>query len=91
MEGEDFERLPTYYAHSLIAAVGKQVKQSKELASFAAHLWLIGEPEDVERDAKRARAEFNVEVDPIPEEGSDKIDEKTGTPSTVSPATVAAV
>lgn len=63
IEGEDFERLPTYYAHSQLAEVGKSVTKSKELASFAAQLWLVGAPEDVERDAKRARDEFKVEVD----------------------------
>jgi hypothetical protein len=38
IEGADFERLPTYYAHSQLAEVGKLVKQSKSLDSFAAQV-----------------------------------------------------
>lgn len=64
MSGEDFERLPTYYAHALSAKIGSKVTKSKAISDFCAHLWLTGEPEDVERDAKRARSEFKVEVEP---------------------------
>lgn len=42
IEGQDFERFSTYYAHSQLAEVGKSVTKSKELASFAAQLWLVG-------------------------------------------------
>lgn len=68
MSGEDFERLPTYYQHALNAKIGKEIFKSKSIGSFCAHLWLIGAPEDVEKDAKRSREEFQVEVDPLPEE-----------------------
>ena len=63
IEGADFERLPTYYAHSQSAEVGKSVTVSKELASFAAQVWLVGPPAEVDRDAKRARDEFKLEVE----------------------------
>ena len=67
IEGYDFSRLPTYYAHSQLAEVGKPIKKSKDLASFAAQVWLRGDPADVERDAKKARDEFRVEVEePLP-------------------------
>ncbi|KAL7489126.1 hypothetical protein ACHAW6_014712 [Cyclotella cf. meneghiniana] len=93
IEGADFERLPTYYAHAQLAQVGKRVTKSKELASFAAQLWLRGDPEDVLRDAKRARAEFKLEVEPISEACKDdkntKLDEDE--PVSVSPLSVPSV
>jgi hypothetical protein len=71
IKGENFERLPTYYAHALLAEVGEPIEISKSLGSFAAQLWLIGEPADVDRDAKIARDEFKLEVEePLP-----KVDE----------------
>ena len=82
MSGEDFERLPTYYAHALSARIGGRVRKSRDLASFCAHLWLTGEPEDVERDAKKARNEFKVEVDPLPEEETEQKAAQT-TPITI--------
>mmetsp|Transcript_12764 Transcript_12764/g.26878 ORF Transcript_12764/g.26878 Transcript_12764/m.26878 type:complete len:570 (-) Transcript_12764:202-1911(-) len=73
MSGENFERLPTYYDHALSAKIGKRVRKSKEIGSFCAHLWLTGTTEEVQRDAERARAEFIVEVDPLPEEGEAEV------------------
>ncbi|KAL3798149.1 hypothetical protein HJC23_005710 [Cyclotella cryptica] len=93
IEGSDFERLPTYYAHAQLAQVGKRVSKSKELASFAAQLWLRGDPDEVLRDAKRARAEFKLEVEPVPEVCEDdtkpKLDEDE--PIAVSPVSVPSV
>jgi hypothetical protein len=64
IHGSDFERLPTYYQHSQLAKVGDYVKCSKELNSFPAQLWLKGSATDVLRDAKEARAEFKLDVEP---------------------------
>lgn len=68
MEGDDFERLPTYNAHSMLRKVGDRIVRARELMSFAAYVWLIGDADDVKRDALRARVEFQVEVEdePIP-------------------------
>lgn len=61
--GDDFARLPTYYQHSILRKVGDKVVRARDLMSFAAYVWLIGDAEDVKRDAMRARDEFRVEVE----------------------------
>ena len=63
LQGQDFERLSTYSQHVLMKNVGDKVKRARDLSSFAAHVWLIGEEEAVMHDAKRARDEFIVEVE----------------------------
>lgn len=63
MRGDDFERLPTYNSHIILKNIGERVERAKDLMSFAAYVWLIGDPEDVRRDANRARDEFFVEVE----------------------------
>jgi len=60
--GEDFDRLPTYNSHLLLKKVGEMVTPARDLTSFAAYVWLIGDPEAIRRDANRARAEFFVDV-----------------------------
>lgn len=67
--GDDFERLPTYNSHIILKNIGEEVKPARELMSFAAYVWLIGQPEDIRRDANRARDEFfvDVELEPLSE------------------------
>jgi hypothetical protein len=67
--GDDFERLPTYDSHIILKNVGDSVKPARELMSFAAYVWLIGSPDDIRRDANRARDEFfvDVELEPLSE------------------------
>jgi len=43
--------------------VGDKVKRSTDLISFAAFVWLIGDGEDVRRDAMQAIHEYKVEVE----------------------------
>ena len=61
--GVDFERFPTYNSHVFLKRFGENVRPAKELNSFVAHLWLIGNQEDIRRDAVRARDEFFVDVE----------------------------
>mmetsp|Transcript_1650 Transcript_1650/g.2643 ORF Transcript_1650/g.2643 Transcript_1650/m.2643 type:complete len:581 (-) Transcript_1650:12-1754(-) len=61
--GDNFERLKSYSSHAMLKKVGDKVKRAKDLMSFAAYVWLIGDEEDVMRDAQCARDEFIVEVD----------------------------
>ena len=64
IEGEDFDRLETHHGHLLLLKVGKPIKMSTDLMSFAAHVWLVGDDaEEVKRDVMRARDEFKVEVE----------------------------
>ncbi len=63
VRGSDFERLPTHRESTMLCKVGDKVKRARDLMSFAAYVWLIGEAEDVKRDALRAREEFVVEVE----------------------------
>jgi hypothetical protein len=63
LNGHDFERLPTYNNHIILKNVGEKVKPARDLMSFAAYVWLIGELDDIRRDANRARDEFFVEVE----------------------------
>ena len=63
VRGNDFERLPTHRESTMLCKVGEKVTRSRDLMSFAAYVWLIGEAEDVKRDALRAREEFKVEVE----------------------------
>lgn len=63
VKGDDFSRLSTYHAHSMLRKVGDKVVRAKDLMSFAAFVWLIGDADDVKRDAMRARDEFKVEVE----------------------------
>ncbi|KAL3802801.1 hypothetical protein HJC23_007578 [Cyclotella cryptica] len=66
MRGDDFERLPTYDSHIILKNVGERVQPAKDLMSFAAYVWLIGDAQDVRRDANKARDEFFVEVELAP-------------------------
>jgi hypothetical protein len=66
MRGHDFERLPTYNSHIILKNVGERVQRAKDLMSFAAYVWLIGDAEDVRRDANKARDEFFVDVELAP-------------------------
>lgn len=61
--GDDFERLPTYNSHIILKNIGEKVKPARDLMSFAAFVWLIGEAEDIRRDANRARNEYFVDVE----------------------------
>lgn len=63
IKGNDFERLKSYNNHVMLKKVGDPVKRAMDLTSFAAYVWLIGEEEDVMRDAQSARDEFIVEVE----------------------------
>mmetsp|Transcript_54006 Transcript_54006/g.80200 ORF Transcript_54006/g.80200 Transcript_54006/m.80200 type:complete len:554 (-) Transcript_54006:173-1834(-) len=63
VEGDDFERLSTYNAHVMLRKVGDKVERARDLLSFAGFVWLIGDADDVKRDAMRAREEFKVEVE----------------------------
>jgi hypothetical protein len=53
----------------MLKNIGEKVNPAKDLMSFAAYVWLIGDPEDIRRDANRARDEFfvDVELDSLPE------------------------
>eukprot|EP00536_Pseudo-nitzschia_multiseries_P004668 jgi/Psemu1/253808/estExt_Genewise1Plus.C_790038 len=66
LAGHDFERFPTYNAHVMLRNVGDKIIRAKDLMSFAAFVWLIGDAEDVQRDAQLAREEFKVEVEDEP-------------------------
>ena len=68
MKGHDFERLSTYQESMLLKNVGDKVVRAHDLTSFAAFVWLVGDEEDVMLDAKKARAEFKVEVETDEEE-----------------------
>jgi len=68
IEGDDFDRLPTHNCHIMLRKIGDKVVRARDLMSFAAYVWLIGDDEDVKRDVKRAREEFKVEVEPIADE-----------------------
>lgn len=61
--GDDFERLPTYNSDMKLKRFGEYVGPARQLNSFAAYLWLIGDQEDIRRDANRARDEFFVDVE----------------------------
>mmetsp|Transcript_2769 Transcript_2769/g.5039 ORF Transcript_2769/g.5039 Transcript_2769/m.5039 type:complete len:555 (+) Transcript_2769:141-1805(+) len=63
VQGNDFERLPTYHASSMLRKIGDKVERSTSLMTFAAFVWLVGDVDEVKRDAMRARAEFKVEVE----------------------------
>lgn len=63
VRGGDFDRLPTYHESIMLRKVGDKVVKAKDLMSFAAFVWLIGDEEDVKRDAMRARDEFEVEIE----------------------------
>lgn len=63
VQGDDFDRLPTYHNSVMLRKVGDKVVRARDLMSFAAFVWLIGDAEDVKRDAMRARDEFKVEVE----------------------------
>ena len=62
MKGHDFERLSTYQESMILKKIGDKVVRAHDLTSFAAFVWLVGDEEDVMLDAKKARAEFKVEV-----------------------------
>mmetsp|Transcript_38249 Transcript_38249/g.67131 ORF Transcript_38249/g.67131 Transcript_38249/m.67131 type:complete len:95 (-) Transcript_38249:184-468(-) len=63
VQGDNFERLPTYHASIMLREIGDEVVRASSLMSFAAFVWLIGDAEDVKRDAMRAIDEFKVEVE----------------------------
>jgi len=60
--GDDFSRLPSYDDHMMLCEVGKPVKRSVDLMSFAGYVWLTGTQEQIERDAADARDNFKVEI-----------------------------
>jgi len=68
IKGADFDRLSTYHDSVMLKNIGDKVVRARDIMSFAAYCWLIGEEEAVLRDAKLAREEFIVEV----EEGTDE-------------------
>ena len=49
-KGNDFERLETYENHIMHSKVGSRVKESKELSSFCAYVWLSGEKDRFEEE-----------------------------------------
>jgi hypothetical protein len=61
--GDNFDRLTSYHSHTIMRTVGDKVKRSTDLISFAAFVWLIGDGEDVRRDAMQAIHEYKVEVE----------------------------
>ena len=61
--GDDFERFPTYNSDMKLKRSGENIGPARQLNSFAAYLWLIGDKEDIRRDANRARDEFFVDVE----------------------------
>ena len=64
IKGGDFDRLPTYHDSVMLKKIGDKVVRARDIMSFAAYCWLIGEDsEAVLRDAKLAREEFMVEVE----------------------------
>mmetsp|Transcript_53489 Transcript_53489/g.113601 ORF Transcript_53489/g.113601 Transcript_53489/m.113601 type:complete len:571 (+) Transcript_53489:188-1900(+) len=63
VKGDNFERLPTHHESVMLVGVGDKVVRATALMSFAAFVWLIGDAEDVKRDAMAAREEFKVEVE----------------------------
>ena len=63
VKGDDFERLSTYHSCSIMRKVGDKVVRSTDLISFPAFVWLIGDAEDVRRDAMQAIDEYVVEVE----------------------------
>jgi len=64
--GDNFERLPSYDDHVMLAEVGKPIKRAVDLMSFAGFVWLVGTQEQIDRDSRAARDNFKVEVDPLP-------------------------
>ena len=68
LQGHDFERLSTYSQSVLFKNVGDKVIRARDLNSFAAHVWLIGEEAAVMQDSKRAMDEFIVEVEECEDE-----------------------
>lgn len=63
MKGDDFQRLPTHNDHTILRKPGDKIVKARDLMSFAAYVWLIGEDADVKRDTQMARDEFKVEVE----------------------------
>lgn len=63
IKGGDFERFGSYHDHIMLKNVGDQVVRAKDIMSFVAYVWFIGDEDDVKRDAKLAREEFVVEVE----------------------------
>lgn len=63
IKGADFDRLSTYHDSVMLKKIGDEVVRARDIMSFAAYCWLIGEDEAVLRDAKLAREEFTVEVE----------------------------
>lgn len=68
IKGHDFDRLPTYHDSVMLRNIGDKVVRARDIMSFAAYCWLIGEENQVLHDAKLARDEFVVEVEPDDEE-----------------------
>lgn len=63
VKGSDFKRLPTHQESIMLCKIGDKVSKANSLLSFAAYVWLVGDADDVKRDAKQARDEFIVEVE----------------------------
>jgi hypothetical protein len=52
----DLRRLPTFFALQLRVAAGQQLRRTVDLFTSPGELFLVGEPHDLERDYRRARA-----------------------------------
>mmetsp|Transcript_32577 Transcript_32577/g.68496 ORF Transcript_32577/g.68496 Transcript_32577/m.68496 type:complete len:181 (+) Transcript_32577:1344-1886(+) len=63
IKGDDFARFGTYHDHVMLKKVGDKVVRAKDIMSFTAYVWFIGDDDDVKRDAQKAREEFIVEVE----------------------------
>ena len=63
IKGGDFDRLPTYHDSVMLKKIGDKVVRARDIMSFAAYCWFIGDEDEVLRDAKLARDEFVVEVE----------------------------
>lgn len=63
IKGDDFQRLPTHNDHTVLRKPGDKIVKARDLMSFVAYVWLIGEDADVKRDTQIARDEFKVEVE----------------------------
>ena len=63
VQGDNFDRLQTYDDSAMLVKIGSEIRRSNNIMSFAYYVWLIGEDEEVKRDAQKARDDFIVEVE----------------------------
>lgn len=71
-QGHDFSRFSTYNDSMLLKRIGQKVTKARDLMSFAAFVWLIGDEDDVLREAKLARDQFKVEIKDDDEENGER-------------------